>query len=233
MLKQAVLFDELEKLPPLKENWVRLVHRLIIGDGKGIDDIKQNGLIFNRQAAEVSVLQRGGNYQNLSSMVSVYNENLFWKSMEKDDFANFDNARYADAKLIFDVPLEEFAFLQAYGKYVKGKVDAKYLVGCVKNVNASNPTLTLSEKEVRRAKEKSVSRPNKKVAENNVKLLINSLLNKVKMGDKEYLKEVINQKIADVKSEVVEAFREREEALRVNLSSKVSNSVFNDRNLSR
>ena len=41
MLKQEVLFDELEKLPPLKENWVRLVHRLVVGDGKSVNDIKQ------------------------------------------------------------------------------------------------------------------------------------------------------------------------------------------------
>lgn len=233
MTKPEILFDELEKLPPLKENWVRLVHRLVLGDGKSVDEIKNNGLIFNRQAAEVSALQRGGNYQNLSSMVSVYNENLFWKSMEKDDFANFDNARYADTKLIFDIPLDEFAFLQAYGKYVKGKVDAKYLVGCVKNVNAGNPDLTLSEKEVRRAKEKSVSGFDKKIAENNVKLLISSLLNKVKMGDKGYLKEVINKKLADVKSEVIEAFREREEGFKPKLRDKSIKPITKDYDLTR
>lgn len=233
MLKQAVLFDELEKLPPLKENWVRLVHRLVVGDGKSVNDIKQNGLVFNKQAAEVSYLQRGGSYPNLSSMVSVYNENLFWKSMENDDFANFDNARYADAKLIFDIPLEEFAFLQAYGKYVKGKVDAKYFVGCIKNVNAGNSSLALNEKEVKKAKEKSVNGLKRQVVENNVKLLINSLLNKVTMGDKEYLKEVISKKMLSVKSEVVEAFREREKAFKVNSGNKIINSVFNDCNLSR
>ena len=153
--------------------------------------------------------------------------------MEKDDFSNFDNYRYADAKLVFDIPLEEFAFLQAYGKYVKGKVDAKYFVGCIKNVNAGNSTLALSEKEVKKAKEKSINGLKRQVTENSVKILIKKLLDKVKMGDKEYLKEVVIKKMLSMKSEVVEAFREREKAFKVDSENKIINSVFNDRNLLR
>jgi hypothetical protein len=51
--------DKLEDLPSLRSDYVRLVHRLVYGNGANFDSIKQNGLIFNRQAAGCLPSQRG------------------------------------------------------------------------------------------------------------------------------------------------------------------------------
>ena len=53
------------------------------------------------------------------------------------------------------------------------------------------------------------------------------------MGDKGYLKEVIDKKLADVKSEVIEAFREREEAIKPKLRDKSIKPITKDYDLTR
>lgn len=151
MAKQQIHYNELQELPALPTGWVRIVHRCIATPQK-IANIKNNGLIFNRDAAGCSPYETGGSYNNLTSMASVYNEDDFWQSLKQDDFACYNDAQYADTKIIFDIPIKEFAFLQIYGRYIKGKVDAKYLVGCIKNYNGANPKLKLPASDIDHAR---------------------------------------------------------------------------------
>lgn len=171
-------YDKLENLPSLQKGWIRLVHRCIMHDGKNVNNIKQNGLIFNRIAAKCDAYQKGGNYNHVTSMVSVYNEDTFWQSMQKDDFACFNDEKYADTKLVFDIPFEEFCFLQSYGRIIKGKIDSKYLVGCVKNVNAKNPQLKMPISEILKAEQLSKKNPPSSVKANNLTTMINCLIMK-------------------------------------------------------
>ena len=167
-------YTKLEDLPSLKQGWIRLVHRCLYKDH--VDSIRKSGLIFNREAAKLSSLQKGACYSDITSMASVYDEKTFWESMHKDDFACYDNARYADTKIVFDMPLDEFCLLEVFGRKIRGKVDNKYIVGVIPNVNGANKNLILSAEEVNVAKQKSQNNPSLSVKPNNVEQMIEELI---------------------------------------------------------
>ena len=204
-------YDKLENLPSLKKGWVRLVHRCISGNGKNIQNIKANGLIFNREAAKCLPHQKGGSYSHPTSMVSIYNEDTFWQSMQKDDFACFNDDRLADAKLVFDMPMEEFCFLQACGRIIKGKIDSKYLVGCIENVNAQNLHLKSPISEILRAERISKSNPSSSAKPNNMTTLINHLIMKFPKEKRQEASSKIYDKMADVKTEMLAFFAEEKQ----------------------
>lgn len=157
----TIKYDKLEDLPSLPKDWVRLVHRCrAISLGRNIvNNIKENGLIFNREASKTTPSQRGGTYPSPGYMVSAYNEELFWKNVEKDDFFIFDDAKYADTQIVFDMPIDQYCFLEKFGRAVIGKIDSKYIVGVIPNYNGYNKKLTLPVAEVLRAKEISINNP--------------------------------------------------------------------------
>ena len=204
-------YDKLENLPSLQKGWIRLVHRCIMHDGKNVNNIKQNGLIFNRIAAKCDAYQKGGNYNHVTSMVSVYNEDTFWQSMQKDEFACFNDEKYADTKLVFDMPMEEFCFLQSYGRIIKGKIDSKYLVGCVKNVNAKNPQLKLPISEILKAEQLSKKNPPSSAKANNLTTMINCLIMKFPKEKRAGELTKIYDKMADVKTEMLAFFAEEKQ----------------------
>lgn len=193
-------YDKLEDLPSLKKGWVRLVHRCIYKNH--VNSIKENGLIFNREAAKLTPLQRGSSYPNITHMASVYDENSFWDSMHKDDFCYYDNARYADTKIVFDMPLDEFCLLETLGQRIKGKVDSKYIVGCIPNINGANKNLYLSNEEVNKAKQKSQNNPSSSVKPNNVELMIDELIANSKSNKKEQLRDMIHERMNSCKEDL-------------------------------
>lgn len=174
MDEHQIHYNKLQELPALPTGWVRVVHRCKATPER-IANIKNNGLIFNRDAAGCSPYETGGCYNNITSMASVYNEDNFWQNMKQDDFACYNDAKYADTKIIFDIPVKEFAFLQIYGQHIKGKIDAKYFVGCVKNYNGANPKLKLPANEINQAKKISQANSPSKVTINKISDLIAEL----------------------------------------------------------
>jgi uncharacterized protein YlbG (UPF0298 family) len=189
--------DKPESLPALPTGYVRVVHRLVYGDGKNLESIKQNGLIFNREAAHCPKDMRGGSYNNITSMASVYDEDLFWNSMKKDDFDCYNDARFADVKVVFDLPKREFAFLQKFGRVVYGRIDAKYLVGCVPNYNGANKNLRLPLSEVEKAGKISQQKFKEKVEPNNIEQMMSPYIEAGK-----YSLEKLNKKIAETCAEL-------------------------------
>lgn len=198
-MNQQIEIEKLKNLPSLKKGWVRLVHRCIYKDH--VENIKKNGLIFNRNAANSTAFERGGSYDRPTSMVSVYNENTFWQSLYKDDFACFDNSRYADTKLIFDMPLDEFCLLEATGKIIKGKIDSKYLVGQIANINSENKELALPVDEIKKAEQISRKNPASSVFPNNVKGLIDAWCKNINPDKKEKAKSAIYKAMQRYKNE--------------------------------
>ncbi len=157
----------LEELPPLKEGFIRLKHRCM---SESVGMILNAGLVFNRGVAKVNV--GGACYTDITAMASYYeNSDEFWNSMKKDDFACFDNSRYADTQVIMDMPIEEFEFLESYGRFVHGRVDNKYIVGVVRNYNGSNKDLVMPEAEVEKAREQSEHNEEINVDANDIKLM--------------------------------------------------------------
>ena len=193
-------YTKLEDLPSLKKGWVRLVHRCIYRDH--VNSIKDNGLIFNREAAKLTPLQRGSSYPNITHMASVYDESSFWDSMHKDDFCYYDNARYADTKIVFDMPLDEFCLLETLGRRVKGKIDSKYIVGCVPNINGANKNLYLSSEEVNLAKQKSRNNLSSQVEPNNVELMIDELIANSNPNKREQLRNMIHERMNNCKEDL-------------------------------
>ncbi len=193
-------YTKLEDLPSLKQGWIRLVHRCIYKDH--VDSIRKSGLIFNREAAKLSSLQKGACYSDITSMASVYDEKTFWESMHKDDFACYDNARYADTKIIFDMPLDEFCLLEVFGRKIRGKVDNKYIVGVIPNVNGANKNLILSAEEVNVAKQKSQNNPTTSATPNDVEMIVDELVSNSKYGNKEELRSRIYERIENCKEDL-------------------------------
>ena len=213
-----VKYDKLEDLPTLSNGWVRLVHRCIavsLGKNK-ITNIKENGLIFNRNVAQIPPSQRGGTYPSPGYMVSIYNEELFWQSMEKDDFLIFDDAKYADTKIVFDMPIDEYCFLEKYGRAVIGKIDKKYITGIIPNYNGYNKQLTLPKEDVLKAKEKSLA--NKKALPTSTSMdeLIETLQQRFKTLSKEKVLNTINIEKEYILSELKEIPSEKTKPLNTN-----------------
>ena len=213
-----VKYDKLEDLPTLSNGWVRLVHRCIavsLGKNK-ITNIKENGLIFNRNVAQIPPSQRGGTYPSPGYMVSIYNEELFWQSMEKDDFLIFDDAKYADTKIVFDMPIDEYCFLEKYGRVAIGKIDKKYITGIIPNYNGYNKQLTLPKEDVLKAKEKSLA--NKKALPTSTSMdeLIETLQQRFKTLSKEKVLNTINIEKEYILSELKEIPSEKTKPLNTN-----------------
>lgn len=192
-MDNAQQYDKLENLPSLKKGWVRLVHRCIYKNN--VNSIKKNGLVFNKNAAQLSSWQKGGSYSDIASMASVYNEASFWKSMCHDNFSCYDNARYADTKIVFDMPIDEFCLLKKYGRLIKGTIDSKYIVGCIPNINGENKNLTLPEEKIMHAANKSQNNPPSSAQPNNIDNIVEELLLKCKSDKKEELRAIVYEGI--------------------------------------
>ena len=209
---QTEIFDELCQIPPLREGWVRLVHRCI-DKGSTVTNITKFGLVFNKEAAGLTNI-KGGSYNSITEMASAYDENGFWDSLKHDDFYCYDNARYADTKLIFDVPLEEFCFLETFGRRVKGKVDAKYLVAKISNINGENSDITLPQEKIIQAQSVSRSNPYPQVQSNNLEEMIDKFLEKFpfekRAEKKEKVKDMISRNRDDFLFEMKEIWENKQ-----------------------
>ena len=190
-----IKYDKLENLPSLKDGWVRLVHRCMYKDS--VNSIKEKGLIFNGKAAG----EARGAYDNISSMATPYDETSFWESMRKDDFFIYDNAKYADTKIVFDMPLDEFCLLQVVGRFVHGKVDSKYIVGCVPNVNGTNKKIVMSCEEIDMAEKISKKNSPSLATPNNVDVMIAKYLGSINLDRREIVRNKLNKRMADVVEE--------------------------------
>lgn len=197
---EQIGYSKFEDLPSLRDGWVRLVHRCIYKDH--VDSIRENGLIFNRDAAKLSPLQRGSSYPNITHMASVYDEESFWKSMHKDDFSCYNDAEYSDTKIVFDMPLDEFCFLQKFGRKIKGKIDSKYIVGIIPNVNGANKDLQTSHEKIDKAEKISCNNPPASIGANNVKIMIDELLKKIKSDNKEEYRNIVYERIKQCKEDL-------------------------------
>lgn len=209
---QTEIFDELCQIPPLREGWVRLVHRCI-DKGSTVANITKFGMVFNKEAAGLTNI-KGGSYNSITEMASAYDENGFWDSLKHDDFYCYDNARYADTKLIFDVPLEEFCFLETFGRRIKGKVDAKYLVAKISNINGENSDITLPQEKIIQAQSVSRSNPYPQVQSNNLEEMIDKFLEKFpfekRAEKKEKVKDMISRNRDDFLSEMKEIWENKQ-----------------------
>ncbi len=209
---QTEIFDELCQIPPLREGWVRLVHRCI-DKGSTVANITKFGLVFNKEAAGLTNI-KGGSYNSITEMASAYDENGFWDSLKHDDFYCYDNARYADTKLIFDIPLEEFCFLETFGRRIKGKVDAKYLVAKISNINGENSDITLPQEKIIQAQSVSRSNPYPQVQSNNLEEMIDKFLEKFpfekRAEKKEKVKDMISRNRDDFLSEMKEIWENKQ-----------------------
>lgn len=208
-------FESLSKIPHLKEGWVRLVHRCIAKDS--ISGFQKNGLVFNREVAKeehaIAERERGGYYDSVTQMATMHTEEDFWNTIKKDELAFCSCApHYDDIKMVFDVPLEEVCFLRRFGGRIKGKVDAKYLVGCIPNVNGMNPKLTFPVEEVERAQKISQKSESLNVEPNDVNKMIMKLVIKIvksrskqdfEQTDVERLKEEITERLSIEKANVL------------------------------
>lgn len=187
-MNTQIEIEKLKRLPSLKKSWVRLVHRC---NQNQAENIKENGLIFNRNAAKCTSSQRGGTYNYPSAMVSVYNEDTFWQSIYKDDFSCYDNANNADTKLIFDMPIDEFSLLQTAGRLIKGKIDSKFLVGRIANINGKNKDLVLPAEEINKTEQISRQNPSSSAQPNNVEDLIDSWCANIDFDKRKKVKNII------------------------------------------
>lgn len=213
MTNTSIKYDKLEDLPSLPKDWIRLVHRckgLSIGRNI-VDNIKENGLIFNREASQIPPSQRGGSYPSPGYMVSAYNEELFWKKIEKDDFFIFDDAKYADTQIVFDMPLDEYCFLEKFGRVVVGKIDPKYIVGVIPNYNGYNKKLTLPRDDVINAKEISIKNPFASITPTPIDQLIETLQKKFNTITKERIIHHIEEEKEDLLYEINECLASSEQ----------------------
>ena len=203
------IYTNLEDIPSLKKDWIRLVHRCISKSlGKDtIQSIKENGLVFNRKSAEILPLQRGGCYDSPGYMVSSYNEELFWKKLEKDDFFVFDNAKYADTQIIFDMPLDEFCFLEKFGRIAIGKIDKKYIVGVIPNYNGYNQKITLPKEDILKAKNKSRQNPPSKVKPNSIDDMISKLQKRFSTISKDKINYIIETEKEEILYDINEELK--------------------------
>ncbi len=221
--KQREIFEQISALPSLRQGWVRVVHRCI-SNQSSIQNIKLNGLIFNRDAAQLSPVQRGGSYNHITSMASVYDEKGFWQSMVRDDFGCYDNSRYADTKIVFDMPQEEFCFLQNFGRFVKGKIDAKYLVGVVPNINGENPKLSLPQEDVLKAKHISQNSAPSKAEPNNINVMIEDFLSRFHNADIQKKSAIIKNRMKQTQEELSEKMLHSQ-----NNNQLISKDIFSSR----
>ena len=143
-------------------------------------------------------------YTGFSTPFSV----VMSQSMQHDDFACFNDEKYADTKLVFDMPLEEFCFLQSCGRVIKGKVDSKYLVGCIENVNAQNVNLRMPISEIVKAEKISRANPPSDAEPNNITTLVNHLIMKFPKEKRGEKKKQIYGKMNNWKEEILDFFAE-------------------------
>lgn len=202
-----VVFDKLENMPSLREGWVRLIHRCVAD--QRVANIKENGLIFNKKAAGLPWQTKGGScYDGPSSMATAHNAESFWLTMQKDDMGCFDDNRTAGAKVIFDMPLEEYLFLEVCGEKVKGKIDSKYIVGCVQNINSWNKNLSLSAEEVKKAEKISQNNPPSTAEPNNLESMINEYVSLFSPEKSAFIKDKIRERMRREKDDFLYTLNE-------------------------
>ena len=211
---QNQIFNELCQIPPLKKGWVRLVHRCIDKENT-VPSITKYGLVFNKNAAKLPLI-RGGSYDSITQMASVYDETRFWSSLRHDDFAIYDNAQYADTKLVFDIPLEEYCFLKSFGRRIKGKIDSKYLVASISNINSSNPKLVLPVDQVSQAQKISNNNSEPKIVPNNIEAMIAELLEQCPSERRDNVEKLIRTAMHRNKVELRSAMQEKHQNKSIN-----------------
>ena len=220
MKEQTEIFEELCQIPPLKEGWVRLVHRCI-DKGSTVPNITKFGLVFNKEAAGLSSI-RGGSYNTITEMASAYDEKNFWESLKHDNFYGYDNAGYADTKLVFDMPMEEFCFLETFGRRVKGKVDAKYLVAKISNINGENTDITLPQEKVRQAQLIVHGNPYPQVQANNLEEMVDKFLEKIPLEKQSEKKEIIKNIISRNRDNFLYEMQEIRENKKYNVNPQIT-----------
>ena len=211
MEENMTKFNNLEDLPSLREGWIRLVHRCeskSIGKDT-IQSIKENGLVFNRSVTDILPSQRGGSYPSPGYMASIYTEDLFWEKLIKDDFLIFDDAKYADTQIVFDMPLDELCFLEKFGRVAIGKIDKKYIVGVIPNYNGYNKKLIKPKDEILKAKEISKNNPPSEVTPNSLDTLVSALKQRFKTITKETVINSIKRKKEYILDALNECLKEK------------------------
>lgn len=219
-------YIKLEDIPSLPNGWIRLVHRCR-GQSLGkdvIQNIKDNGLIFNRSIANPPPSQRGGTYPSPGYMVSAYNEELFWEKLKKDNFFVFDDARYADTQIIFDIPIDEYCFLEKFGRFALGKISPKYIIGAIPNYNGCNKKLTKPKEEIDKAKQKSQNNPQAPISPNDIDTLISIVKERFTTISKEKILHLIETEkenlLYEIEEELKDIHKENKSLINLSIPSK-------------
>ncbi len=142
----AKIATQPEELPPLREGYIRLVHQT---SSRHAESFVENGLIYNKTAAGKEHLSLA-DYPDVTSMVDNFYENDFWKSLVQED--DLHRREGADAKIIFDMPIEEYwAHTQEYWLDLGGTISRGYLVGVIPNYGTKYLKLSMAEMEQKKA----------------------------------------------------------------------------------
>lgn len=140
-----------EKLPPLREGYIRLVHQTHF---EHADSLVENGLIYNGEFAQKEGFSH---YMDITSMALAYDEDGFWQRLTKEEIRH----KGADAIAIFDMPMEECGAHQKepLTPMLNGTISRGYMVGIILNYgtkdNETSEKLSVSEMEEKKAMSKS------------------------------------------------------------------------------
>lgn len=140
-----------EKLPPLREGYIRLVHQTHF---EHADSLVENGLIYNGEFAQKEGFSH---YMDITSMALAYDEDGFWQRLTKEEIRH----KGADAIAIFDMPMEECGAHQKepLTPMLNGTISRGYMVGIIPNYgtkdNETSEKLSVSEMEEKKAMSKS------------------------------------------------------------------------------
>lgn len=140
-----------EKLPPLREGYIRLVHQTHF---EHADSLVENGLIYNGEFAHKEPFPH---YTDITSMAVAYDEDGFWQRLTKEEIRH----KGADAIAIFDMPMEECGAHQKepLTPMLNGTISRGYMVGIIPNYGTkdgiTSEKLSVSEMEEKKAMSKS------------------------------------------------------------------------------
>lgn len=140
-----------EKLPPLREGYIRLVHQTHF---EHADSLVENGLIYNGEFAQKEGFSH---YMDITSMALAYDEDGFWQRLTKEEIRH----KGADAIAIFDMPMEECGAHQKepLTPMLNGTISRGYMVGIIPNYGTkdgiTSEKLSVSEMEEKKAMSKS------------------------------------------------------------------------------
>lgn len=140
-----------EKLPPLREGYIRLVHQTHF---EHADSLVENGLIYNGEFAHKEGFSH---YMDITSMALAYDEDGFWQRLTKEEIRH----KGADAIALFDMPMEECGAHQKepLTPMLNGTISRGYMVGIIPNYGTkdgiTSEKLSVSEMEEKKAMSKS------------------------------------------------------------------------------